>query len=103
MLLQRVVATTSTIDLEEYRFRLVLHSLFHHTLKYLIILILLEYLYQRESKMVAYSIVVYSWTVSSKDSLLDIFKVLILLIAFLNSLTNFSFSLLFLIIVYHLS
>ena len=103
MPLRQVVATTSTIDLEEYRFRLVLHSSFHHALKYLIILILLEYLYQRESKMVAYSMVVYSWTVSSKDSLLDISKVLILLIAFWNSLTNFSFSLLFLIIVYHLS
>ena len=98
MPLQQVVATTSTIDLEEYRFRLVLHSSFHHALKYLIILILLEYLYQRESKMVAYS-----WTVSSKDSLLDISEVLILLIAFLNSLTNFSFSLLFSMIVCHLS
>jgi len=46
--------------------------------------------------------VAYSWTVFYKDSLLDISELLMLSIAFLNSLTNFSSSLLFLIIVHHL-
>jgi len=46
--------------------------------------------------------VAYSWTVFYKDSLLDISESLMLSIAFLNSLTNFSSSLLFLIIVHHL-
>jgi len=89
----------STVDLEEwYTFRLVLYSLFHHTLECLVILILLEYLYQRESK-----VVMYFWTVSSKDSLLDISEVSMLLIAFLNSLIHLSSSSLFLMIVHHLS
>ena len=46
----------STDNLEEqYIFNLLLYSLFYHVLDHLVILILLGYLNQKESTMVAYS------------------------------------------------
>ena len=74
---------------DQYIFSLVLHSLFHYTL---------ENLYQIESE-----IFVYSWMISLRDSLLDISQVLIFPMVFISSMINFSSSLLFLIIVHHLS
>ena len=65
-----------------------LHFLFYYAL---------ENLYQIESEIFAYS-----WMISLRDSLLDISKVLIFPMVFISSMTNFS-SLLFLIIVHHLS
>ena len=72
-----------------YIFSLVLHSLFHYVL---------EILYLIESEIFAYS-----WIISLRDSLLDISKVLIFPMVFISSMSNFSSSLLFLIIVHHLS
>jgi len=45
----------------------------------------------------------YSWTIFSSDSLLEMLEVLILLIAFLSSLIKSTSFLLFLIIVWYLS
>lgn len=89
----------SSIVLEDqYLFILTIHFLFHYTLEHLVILTFLENLYQIESE-----ILICSWTISSRDSLLDISVVLIFLIAFVSSVTNFSSSSLFLIIVCYLS
>jgi len=89
----------SSIVLEDqYLFSLTLHFSFHHTLEHLVILTFLENLYQIESK-----ILVYSWTISSRDSWLDISVISIFLIAFVSSVTNFSSSSLFLIILCYLS
>jgi len=83
----------SSIDLENwYTLKLALHFLFHYALECLVILTFLENLYQIESE-----IDVYSWTIPSRDSLLDIFEV------FLRLMMNFSSSSLFLIIVHCLS
>ena len=81
----------STIVLvDQYVFSLVLHFLFHYALECLVMLIFLE-------------IFAYSWTIFSRDSLLDISEVSIFSMVFISSMLNFSSSLLFLIIVCHLS
>ena len=86
LLIKSLKSFQLAIDLkEQYTFSLMLHSLFHHALENLVILIFFECLYYRESK-----IDIFSWTASSRDFLLSISEVLMLPIVFLNSLTNFS-------------
>ena len=75
-----------------------LYSLFYHALECLVILMFLESLYQVEFK-----ILVYSWTMFSRDSLLDISVVSIFPKVVVSSVTNFSSFSLFLIMVHHLS
>ena len=74
-----------------------LYSLFYHALECLVILMFLESLYQVEFK-----ILVYSWTMFSRDSLLDISVVSIFPKVVVSSVTNFSSFSLFLIMVCHL-
>ena len=90
----------SSIVLEDqYLFRLVLHSSFHHALEHLVMLTFFEDLYQIESE-----ILVYSWMISLSNSLFDISVVSTFLIAFVSSVTNSSSSSsLFLMIVHCLS
>ena len=75
-----------------------LYSLFYHALECLVILMFLESLYQVEFKILAYS-----WTMFSRDSLLDISVVSIFPKVVVSSVTNFSSFSLFLIMVHHLS
>ena len=74
-----------------------LYSLFYHALECLVILMFLESLYQVEFK-----ILVYSWTMFSRDSLLDISVISIFSKVVVSSVTNFSSFSLFLIMVCHL-
>ena len=74
-----------------------LYSLFYHALECLVILMFLESLYQVEFK-----ILVYSWNMFSRDSLLDISVVSIFSKVVVSSVTNFSSFSLFLIMVCHL-
>ena len=69
----------------------------NQALEYLVILMYFEYLYQMTSDLFANS-----WTASSSESLLLICLVSIFLIASIRLVMNLSFSLLFLIILYHL-
>jgi len=89
--------SSSNLDVQ-YIFNLVLHSSFHHTLDHLVMLVFLENLYPRWFK-----ILVYFWTISLRDSLFGIVVVMIFPKAFVRSTMNFPSSLLFLMIVYHLS
>ena len=89
----------SSSDLDvQYIFNLVLHSLFYHALDYLVMLAFLENLYQRWFKILAYF-----WTISSRDSLFGMVVVTIFSKVFVRSTMKFPSSLLFLMIVYHLS
>jgi len=89
----------SRLDLDVlYTIKSLLHSLFYHTLKYLVILTHLEYLFQRLSKMDANSC-----TTLLSDSLSEISVILMLPISFLSLLIKLSSSLLFLMIVQYLS
>ena len=73
-------------------------SSFHQALECLVILTYFKCLYQMISDLFANS-----WTASLRDSLFISHSVLIFLMAFISLVMNLSFSLLFLIIVYHLS
>jgi len=82
-----------------YLISFLLHFLFHHTLKCLVILIFFENLYWIASETLAYS-----WTIALRDSLLDIFEIpILLIIMFLSSETNLFSSSLFFIITHLLS
>jgi len=82
-----------------YLISFLLHFLFHHTLKCLVILIFFENLYWIASETLAYS-----WTIALRDSLLDIFEIpILLIIMFMSSETNLFSSSLFFIITHLLS
>jgi len=89
----------SRLDLDVlYTIKSLLYSSFYYTLKYLVILTHLEYLFQRLSK-----IDVNSCTTLSSDLLSEMSVMLMLPISFLSLLIKLSSSLLFLMIVQCLS
>ena len=77
-----------------YTIKSLLHSSFYYTLKYLVILTYLEYLFQKLSK-----IDINSCTTLSSNLLLEMLVMLMLPISFLSLLIKLSFSLLFLMII----
>jgi len=92
-------AFQSLIFLDNLQFaNFVWHSLFHHNLEYLVMLTQYENLCQMISDNL-----VYSWIISLRDSLLGIDKVSMVLITLIRLKVNLASSLLFLMIVCHLS
>ena len=88
----------SKLDLDEqYMFSFLLYFLFHHTLKHLVILTHLGYLFQRFSK-----IAINSYTILSSNLLSEMLVVLMLSTMFLSLLIKPFSSTLFLMMVYHL-